>query len=234
MVLNDIQLSVKKGEVLAIVGMSGAGKTTLVDLLFRFFDATSGGIFIDGININDYRLKSLRDSLALVTQETFLFDDSIQNNIGFGKDGATDEEVMDAAKAAHVDFFVQHLDEGYETRIGERGVKLSGGQRQRIAIARAILRNAPILILDEATSSLDSESERLVQGALQNLMAERTTFIIAHRLSTVKHADRIIVMDKGEIVESGTHEVLLAKSGLYQKYYNMQFVNAADVDADES
>ncbi len=230
MVLNDIQLSVKKGEVLAIVGMSGAGKTTLVDLLFRFFDATSGGIFIDGININDYRLKSLRDSLALVTQETFLFDDSIQNNIGFGKDGATDEEVMDAAKAAHVDFFVQHLDEGYETRIGERGVKLSGGQRQRIAIARAILRNAPILILDEATSSLDSESERLVQGALQNLMAERTTFIIAHRLSTVKHADRIIVMDKGEIVESGTHEVLLAKSGLYQKYYNMQFVNAADAD----
>ena len=230
MVLNQIQLSVKKGDVLAIVGMSGAGKTTLVDLLFRFFDANSGGIYIDGVNIKDYRLNSLRDNLALVTQETFLFNDSIWNNIAFGKAGATKEEVMAAAKAAHVDFFVQHLDDGYETRIGERGVKLSGGQRQRIAIARAILRNAPILVLDEATSSLDSESEKLVQGALQNLMAERTTFIIAHRLSTVKHAHRIIVLDKGEIVESGTHEELLVKSGMYRKYYDMQFVNVTDAD----
>jgi subfamily B ATP-binding cassette protein MsbA len=230
MVLNRIQLSIKKGDVLAIVGMSGAGKTTLVDLLFRFFDPSSGGIYIDGINIKDYRLKSLRDNLALVTQETFLFNDSIWNNIAFGKAGANKDEVMDAAKAAHVDFFVQHLDDGYETMIGERGVKLSGGQRQRIAIARAILRNAPILVLDEATSSLDSESEKLVQGALQNLMAERTTFVIAHRLSTVKHADRIIVLDKGEIVESGTHDELLVNSGLYRKYYDMQFVNVTDVD----
>jgi subfamily B ATP-binding cassette protein MsbA len=234
MVLNQIQLSIRKGQVLAIVGMSGAGKTTLVDLLFRFFDPSNGGIYIDGINIKDYRLKSLRDNLALVTQETFLFNDTIWNNIAFGKAEATREEVLSAAKAANVDFFVQHLDDGYETMIGERGVKLSGGQRQRIAIARAILRNAPILVLDEATSSLDSESEKLVQGALQNLMAERTTFVIAHRLSTVKHADRIIVLDKGEIVESGTHEELLVKSGLYRKYHDMQFANVSEADETNS
>lgn len=226
MVLNNINLSVKKSEVIAIVGMSGAGKTTLVDLLFRFFDATSGSIFIDGKNIQEYKLSSLRRQLALVTQETFLFNDTIWNNIAFGCEGeVTREEILEAARAAHVDHFASNLDEGYDTILGERGVKLSGGQRQRIAIARAILRNAPILVLDEATSALDSESEKLVQDALHNLMEHRTSFVIAHRLSTVKHANRIIVLDKGQIVESGTHASLLNSSGLYQKYYEMQFID---------
>jgi subfamily B ATP-binding cassette protein MsbA len=229
MVLNDINLSVKKSEVLAIVGMSGAGKTTLVDLLFRFFDATSGSIIIDGRPIQKYKLTSLRRQLALVTQETFLFNDTIWNNIAFGcEQEVTREEILEAARAAHVDVFASKLDEGYDTILGERGVKLSGGQRQRISIARAILRNAPILVLDEATSALDSESEKLVQDALHNLMKDRTSFVIAHRLSTIKHADRIIVMDKGQIVESGTHDSLLKNSGLYQKYYEMQFIDLKD------
>lgn len=233
MVLKGINLSVKKSEVIAIVGMSGAGKTTLVDLLFRFFDATSGSILIDGKKIQDYKLASLRNQLALVTQETFLFNDTIWNNIAFGCEREVSrEEILEAAKAAHVDYFASKLDEGYDTFIGERGVKLSGGQRQRIAIARAILRNAPILVLDEATSSLDSESEKLVQDALHNLMEHRTSFVIAHRLSTIKHANRIIVLDKGEIVESGTHESLLASSGLYQKYYEMQFIDLKDKNID--
>ena len=229
MVLDKINLTVNKSEVIAIVGMSGAGKTTLVDLLFRFFDVTSGKILIDGEDIQNFKLSSLRSHLALVTQETFLFNDTILNNIAFGKEGeSTREEILDAAKAAHVDYFVEHIEEGYETLIGERGVKLSGGQKQRIAIARAILRNAPILILDEATSALDSESEKLVQDALHNLMENRTSFVIAHRLSTIKHANRILVMDDGKIVESGTHQSLLASSGLYQKYYNMQFIDLED------
>ncbi|MGY8759575.1 MAG: ABC transporter ATP-binding protein [Nitrospinaceae bacterium] len=229
MVLNDINLSVKKSEVIAIVGMSGAGKTTLVDLLFRFFDATSGSIIIDGRPIQEYKLTSLRRQLALVTQETFLFNDTIWNNIAFGcEQEVTREEILEAARAAHVDVFASKLDEGYDTILGERGVKLSGGQRQRISIARAILRNAPILVLDEATSALDSESEKLVQDALHNLMKDRTSFVIAHRLSTIKHADRIIVMDKGQIVESGTHDSLLKNSGLYQKYYEMQFIDLKD------
>ena len=229
MVLDKINLTVNKSEVIAIVGMSGAGKTTLVDLLFRFFDVTSGKILIDGEDIQSFKLSSLRNHLALVTQETFLFNDTILNNIAFGKKGeSTREEILDAAKAAHVDYFVEHIEEGYETLIGERGVKLSGGQKQRIAIARAILRNAPILILDEATSALDSESEKLVQEALHNLMEHRTSFVIAHRLSTIKHANRILVMDDGKIVESGTHQSLLASSGLYQKYYNMQFIDLED------
>ena len=229
MVLDKINLTVNKSEVIAIVGMSGAGKTTLVDLLFRFFDVTSGKILIDGEDIQSFKLSSLRNHLALVTQETFLFNDTILNNIAFGKKGeSTREEILDAAKAAHVDYFVEHIEEGYETVIGERGVKLSGGQKQRIAIARAILRNAPILILDEATSALDSESEKLVQEALHNLMEHRTSFVIAHRLSTIKNANRILVMDDGKIVESGTHQSLLASSGLYQKYYNMQFIDLED------
>ena len=229
MVLDKINLTVNKSEIIAIVGMSGAGKTTLVDLLFRFFDVTSGKILIDGEDIQNFKLSSLRSHLALVTQETFLFNDTILNNIAFGKKGeSTREEILDAAKAAHVDYFVEHIEEGYETLIGERGVKLSGGQKQRIAIARAILRNAPILILDEATSALDSESEKLVQEALHNLMEHRTSFVIAHRLSTIKHANRILVMDDGKIVESGTHQSLLASSGLYQKYYNMQFIDLED------
>jgi subfamily B ATP-binding cassette protein MsbA len=233
MILNEINLSVRKSEIIAIVGMSGAGKTTLVDLLFRFFDATSGSILIDGKNIQDYKLASLRRQLALVTQETFLFNDTIWNNIAFGCERkATHDEIMEAAQAAHVDQFASNLDDGYETIIGERGVKLSGGQRQRIAIARALLRNAPILVLDEATSALDSESEKLVQDALHNLMEHRTSFVIAHRLSTIKHANRIIVLDKGQIVESGTHESLLANSGLYRKYYEMQFADLEDKNKD--
>ncbi len=234
-ILNGINLSVKKSEIIAIVGMSGAGKTTLVDLLFRFFDVTSGTILIDGKKIQDYKLASLRRQLALVTQETFLFNDTIWNNIAFGCESkATHNEIMEAAKAAHVDHFVSNLDEGYDTIIGERGVKLSGGQRQRIAIARALLRNAPILVLDEATSALDSESEKLVQDALHNLMEHRTSFVIAHRLSTIKHADRIIVLDNGQIVESGAHESLLMNNGLYKKYYEMQFADREDNDIKES
>jgi len=222
MVLKDIDLTVKKSDVLAIVGMSGAGKSTLADLLFKFFIVTKGEILIDGENINNLNSHSLRSNIALVTQETFLFNDTILANIQFGRPEATREEVLEAAKAAHVDIFVKNLDDKYDTVIGERGVMLSGGQRQRIAIARAILRNAPILVLDEATSALDSESEKLVQDALHHLMEHRTTFVIAHRLSTIKTADRIIVMEQGEIIGSGTHEELMIDCAQYQKYYEMQ------------
>ena len=221
-VLKNINLTVKKSEVLAIVGMSGAGKSTLADLLFKFFIVTEGEILIDGENVNNLNSHSLRSHIALVTQETFLFNDTILSNIQFGDPTATREEVMAAAKAAHVDIFVRNLDDQYDTVIGERGVMLSGGQRQRIAIARAILRNAPILVLDEATSALDSESEKLVQDALHRLMEHRTTFVIAHRLSTIKTADRIIVMDQGEIIGSGSHEQLMVDCAQYQKYYEMQ------------
>jgi ATP-binding cassette, subfamily B, bacterial MsbA len=221
-VLININLLVEKSKILAIVGMSGAGKTTLVDLLFRFHDPTKGKILIDGVNINDFTLKSLRDSMALVSQETFLFNDTIRSNISYGSPDASMDELIQASIAANVDSFVKELEEGYETIIGERGVKLSGGQRQRIAIARAILRNAPILLLDEATSSLDSESEKSVQDALYNLMKNRTTFVIAHRLSTVTSAHSIIVLDNGEIAQVGTHEKLLSSPGLYKKYYELQ------------
>ena len=227
-VLKDINLVIKKSDVFAIVGMSGAGKTTLVDLLFKFFKVTSGEITIDGVNINDFTSRSLREHLALVTQETFLFNDTVLANIGSGRLDATRDEILKAAEAAHVDSFVKDLDDGYDTVIGERGMKVSGGQRQRIAIARAILRNAPILVLDEATSALDSESEKLVQDALHHLMENRTTFVIAHRLSTIQHANHIIVMEYGEMVGVGNHEELLASCAQYQKYYQMQFMGTAE------
>ena len=202
-VLTNINITLEKSKVLAIVGMSGAGKTTLVDLLFRFHEPSSGNVLIDGINIKDYTLKSLRSNLALVSQETFLFNDTIKKNIAYGRSNASEDDIIQAAKASHVDSFVRDFEEGYDTIIGERGVKLSGGQRQRISIARAILRNAPILVLDEATSALDSESEKSVQDALHNLMKHRTTLVIAHRLSTIASAHSIVVLDKGQIVESG-------------------------------
>ena len=221
-VLTNINITLEKSKVLAIVGMSGAGKTTLVDLLFRFHEPSSGNVLIDGINIKDYTLKSLRSNLALVSQETFLFNDTIKKNIAYGRSNASEDDIIQAAKASHVDSFVRDFEEGYDTIIGERGVKLSGGQRQRISIARAILRNAPILVLDEATSALDSESEKSVQDALHNLMKHRTTLVIAHRLSTIASAHSIVVLDKGQIVETGTHEKLLSASGLYKKFYEMQ------------
>ena len=227
-VLKNLNIVINKSEVFAIVGMSGAGKTTLVDLLFKFFKVTDGEITIDGVNINDFNSRSLRKHLALVTQETFLFDDTVLANIRFGRLDASYDEIMKAAEAAHVDSFVMDLDAGYDTVIGERGMKVSGGQRQRIAIARAILRNAPILVLDEATSALDSESERLVQDALHHLMENRTTFVIAHRLSTIQHADHILVMEYGEMVGLGNHEELLASCAQYQKYYQMQFKGVAN------
>ncbi|ABQ27392.1 lipid A export permease/ATP-binding protein MsbA [Geotalea uraniireducens] len=222
-VLKNINLSARRGEVVAFVGPSGGGKTTLVSLLSRFYDPTEGAVLVDGRDIRTLTLRSLLRQIALVDQETILFNDTLANNIRYGKTDATDAEVMAAAQAAFAHDFIAELPEGYETNIGDRGVRLSGGQRQRICIARAILKDAPILILDEATSALDTESEQMVQNALNNLMANRTTFVIAHRLSTVLHADRIVVLDKGEVVEVGNHESLLAHGGLYCKLYDMQF-----------
>lgn len=222
-VLRNINLRARRGEVVAFVGPSGGGKTTLVSLLSRFYDPTEGAVLVDGRDIRTLTLRSLLRQIALVDQETILFNDTLANNIRYGKTDATDAEVTAAAQAAFAHDFIAELPEGYETNIGDRGVRLSGGQRQRICIARAILKDAPILILDEATSALDTESEQMVQNALNNLMANRTTFVIAHRLSTVLHADRIVVLDKGEVVEVGNHESLLAHGGLYCKLYDMQF-----------
>jgi subfamily B ATP-binding cassette protein MsbA len=222
-VLKEVTLSVRKGEVVALVGPSGGGKTTLVSLIPRFYDPTSGTISIDGTDIRNLKLKSLMDQIALVDQETFLFNDSIANNIRYGKPDASIEDVRTAAQAAFAHDFIMEMPENYDTNIGDRGVRLSGGQRQRICIARAILKNAPVLILDEATSALDTESEQMVQNALNNLMSNRTTLVIAHRLSTIFHADKIVVIDKGEIIESGTHHELLEQGGLYKKLYEMQF-----------
>ncbi len=221
--LDHISLTIGPGEVLALVGSSGAGKTTLVNLIPRFFEPSSGAILIDGTDLREIRLASLRQHIGIVSQETLLFDASIRDNIVYGHPDASDAAVMEAAGAAYADEFIKELPNGYDTMIGERGAKLSGGQRQRVAIARAILRDPPILILDEATSALDSESERKVQMALANLMKNRTTFVIAHRLSTVQHADRIAVLDRGRVVELGSHEQLIRQQGSYQRIYALQF-----------
>lgn len=222
-VLSDINITIKKGEVIAFVGTSGGGKTTLVNLIPRFFEPTGGEILIDGANIGDATIFSLRKQISLVSQDVMLFNDTVRNNIAYGRFDVSLEKVMDAAKAAYAHQFIIKMPEGYDTVIGERGVRLSGGERQRIAIARAILKDSPILILDEATSSLDTESEFMVQKALENLMKNRTTFVIAHRLSTIQHADRIAVVDEGKIKEIGKHDELLRSSGLYKRLYKMQF-----------
>jgi subfamily B ATP-binding cassette protein MsbA len=222
--LRSLSFRVPAGQMVAIVGRSGAGKTTLVNLLPRFFDVTTGAIYIDGRNIRDVTLKSLRAQVGMVTQETVLFDDTIANNIAYGSLRASAAEIEAAARAAHAHEFIVNAPQGYDTRIGERGQKLSGGQRQRLAIARALLKNAPILILDEATSSLDTESEALVQDALATLMLNRTSFVIAHRLSTIMRADAIIVLERGRIAEIGQHDELLARGGIYASLYQMQLL----------
>jgi subfamily B ATP-binding cassette protein MsbA len=220
--LTDVSLEVPAGESLAIVGRSGSGKSTLVNLLPRFYDASAGSVRIDGRDVRDYELRNLREQIAVVTQDVVLFDDTIRNNIAFGR-SVPDADIERAAEAAHVLEFVRDQPGGLDALVGDRGVLLSGGQRQRIAIARALLKDAPILILDEATSALDAEAERHIQAALAQLLLHRTTFVIAHRLSTVEQADRIIVLDAGAIVESGTHVELLARGGLYAQLHRLQF-----------
>ncbi|MCF8066995.1 MAG: lipid A export permease/ATP-binding protein MsbA [Desulfobacterales bacterium] len=223
MVLKNINLDVKPGEIVALVGMSGGGKTSMVNLIPRFYDVTDGAITIDGIDIRELTVKSLRSQIAIVTQDTILFNDTIRNNIAYGNQDASEEEIMQAAKAAYAYDFVQHFSDGFDTVIGELGGRLSGGEKQRICIARALIKDTPILILDEATSALDTEAEMLVQKALENLMTGRTTFVIAHRLSTISYAHRVLVMVGGKIVEEGTHEELLELKGQYYKLVEMQF-----------
>ena len=222
-VLNNINFQINKGEILALVGPSGAGKSTLVDLIPRFYDTLSGSIKIDGKDIKELKINSLRSLMGIVTQETFLFDDSVKANIAYGVENISDDKIKDAAIAANAHEFIKELPDGYNTIIGERGVSLSGGQKQRIAIARAIVKNPPILILDEATSSLDSESEKHVQSAIENLMSERTVFVIAHRLSTVHNANKILVLENGQIVQEGKHNELVNIDGLYKQLHKMQF-----------
>jgi ATP-binding cassette, subfamily B, bacterial MsbA len=231
-ILRDINLEVRSGEVLAVVGSSGAGKSTLVHLIPRFFDVTAGRLLIDGRDVRDTTMASLRSQIGVVTQETVLFNDTLRNNIAYGRPQVPQKTVEAAARAALAHDFITELPAGYDTMIGERGVRLSGGERQRIAIARALLKNAPILILDEATSALDSESESLVQAALQNLMTGRTVFVIAHRLSTVRRADRIVVLENGTITDVGAHEQLMQKLGTYRRLYDLQFVESEQPKAE--
>lgn len=223
-ILDNINLVIEKGKTVALVGSSGAGKSTLADLVPRFHDVTGGEVLIDGVNIKDYSLQSVRSLMSIVTQEPILFNDSIANNIALGYENATKDEVMEAAKIANAHNFIMQKEQQYDTNIGDRGSKLSGGERQRLTIARAVLKNPPILILDEATSSLDTESERLVQDAINNMMQNRTSIVIAHRLSTIRHADEIIVLQKGKIVERGTHAELISQNGFYKKLVDMQEV----------
>lgn len=223
-ILKNINLIINKGKTIALVGSSGAGKSTLADLVPRFHDVTMGQLFIDGVDIKEYSLQSVRKQISIVTQEPILFNDTIYNNIALGKEDATEKEIITAAKIANAHHFIEKKENGYHTNIGDRGSKLSGGERQRLTIARAVLKNPPILILDEATSSLDTESERLVQDAINNMMKNRTSIVIAHRLSTIRHADEIIVMQKGEIVERGNHEELMGQNTYYRKLVDMQEV----------
>jgi ATP-binding cassette, subfamily B, bacterial MsbA len=222
--LQDITLQAEKGDIIALVGPSGAGKTTLVNLIPRFYDVSEGELLIDGLEVKKIRVRDLRAAIGLVTQQTILFNDTIRYNISYGNPQKSEEEIIAAARAANAHDFIRKLPQGYETNIGEQGVKLSGGEKQRLTIARAILKNAPILILDEATSSLDSESELEVQKALENLMVNRTTFVIAHRLSTIKKASKIVVLSQGRMVGEGRHEELLHSNAVYKKLYETQFL----------
>ena len=224
-VLKGINLTINKGKVVALVGESGGGKSTLVDLLPRFYDVCEGQILMDGHDLRDYKINDLRGLMGIVTQESILFNDTVFNNIAFGMENVSKEAVIEAAKIANAHEFIMEMEQGYDTYIGDRGMNLSGGQRQRLSIARAVLKNPPILILDEATSSLDTESERLVQDALSKVMSQRTSIVIAHRLSTIQHADEIIVMQKGQIIERGTHEQLIALNGVYKKLTDLQTIN---------